>query len=154
VEAGRAWLLLPAIDETLPACQRLATEIFAEMAAKVAKLRRSNRRLDLVISPAHAQAACRTDAALSCLWQIRGHRRLRVDPEPRAAGGPEAFDLAPGRMATWLPNAPHGIENGPGLNVSLFVRFTSPRRLGLWKAPPQNLLVPFQLDQTTARRAA
>ena len=42
---------------------------------------------------------------------------------------PETHLLTPGKMITWEQNAPHRIENGPMLNVSLSVEFMTPAAL-------------------------
>jgi hypothetical protein len=49
--------------------------------------------------------------------------------DPAWDAGAEAYDLTPGKMVTWRQNAPHRIENGPMLNVSLSIEFMTPPAL-------------------------
>ena len=46
--------------------------------------------------------------------------------DPAWDAGATAFDMEPGVMVTWPQNAPHRIENGPMLNVSLSIEFMTP----------------------------
>jgi hypothetical protein len=109
----------------------------------------------VLISSANAQVFYHLDVALVSLWQIRGQKRVWVYPPEEPYVGPEAlekivlretaeqfdfnpqwdagaavYDLTPGSMVTWKQNAPHRIENGPMLNVSLSIEFmTAPALL-------------------------
>jgi hypothetical protein len=152
--AGRIWLNLRAANTYLPNYAALADEIFAEKEAQVRGLRTFKRDLGVLISSANAQVFYHLDVPLVSLWQIRGRKRVWVYPvdapyvgaedlerivlretaeqfdfDPAWDAGADVFDLTPGRMVTWRQNAPHRIENGPMLNVSLSLEFMTPAAL-------------------------
>lgn len=152
--AGRIWLNLRAVNEHLPAYATLCDDIFAEKEARVPGLRTFKRDLGVLISSADAQVFYHLDVPLVSLWQIRGVKRVWVYPlaepyvgdealerivlretaeqfafDPAWDAGAEAHELTPGRMVTWRQNAPHRIENGPMLNVSLSIEFMTPQAL-------------------------
>ncbi len=153
-EAGRIWLNLRAVNDHLPDYAALADEIFAEKEARARGLRTFKRDLGVLISSANAQVFYHLDVPLVSLWQIRGQKRVWVYPvdepyvgaedlerivlretaeqfdfNPAWDAGADVFDLTPGRMVTWRQNAPHRIENGPMLNVSLSIEFMTPAAL-------------------------
>ena len=53
----------------------------------------------------------------------------------------QVFDLTPGRMVTWAQNAPHRIENGPMLNVSLSIEFMTPPALPIGDLKPEIIAI-------------
>ncbi|WP_374654478.1 hypothetical protein [Phenylobacterium sp.] len=152
-QAGRIWLNLRATNHYLPEYAALGDEIFAD------KLAHSGRKtfkhdLGMLISSANAQVFYHLDVALVSLWQLRGQKRVWVYPvddpyvgqetlerivlretaeqftfDPTWDRGAEVYDLTPGTMVTWAQNAPHRIENGPMLNVSLSIEFMTPAAL-------------------------
>lgn len=151
---GRIWLNLRETNRWLPAYADLCDEIFAEKEAMVPGLRTLKRDLGLLISSAGAQVFYHLDVALVSLWQIRGVKRVMVYPvaapyipdevlerivlretaeqfafDPAWDAAAEVYELTPGRMVTWEQNAPHRIENGPMLNVSLSIEFMTPPAL-------------------------
>ena len=151
---GRIWLNLRETNQYLPAYQRLATEIFAEKEAMAPGLKTFKRDLGMLISSASAQVFYHLDVPLVSLWQIRGRKRVWVYPvedpyvgpealerivlkesaeqfafDPAWDAGAEVHDLTPGKMVTWIQNAPHRIENGPMLNVSLSIEFMTAEAL-------------------------
>jgi hypothetical protein len=154
-KAGRIWLNLRAVNDVLEDYAALSDEIFADKEAHVPGLRTFKRDLGVLISSANAQVFYHLDVPLVSLWQIRGHKRVWVYPPEQPYVGPEAlekivlretaeqfdfdpswdagaavYDLTPGSMVTWKQNAPHRIENGPMLNVSLSIEFmTAPALL-------------------------
>ena len=152
--AGRIWLNLRETNRYLPAYRALCEEIFAEKAAHAPGLKTFKRDLGLLISSAKAQVFYHLDVPLVSLWQIRGAKRVWLYPveepyvgdealerivlretaeqfafDPAWDRGAELHELIPGRMVTWRQNAPHRIENGPMLNVSLSVEFMTPQAL-------------------------
>lgn len=152
--AGRIWLNLRATNEHLPAYAALCDEIFADKAAHAPGIKTFKRDLGLLISSANAQVFYHLDVALVSLWQIRGMKRVWVYPvaepfvgdealekivlretaeqfafDPAWDASAEVHELTPGKMVTWRQNAPHRIENGPMLNVSLSVEFMTPQAL-------------------------
>jgi hypothetical protein len=153
-QAGRIWLNLRETNRLLPQYARLCDEIFADKAAHAPGLKTFKRDLGVLISSANAQVFYHLDVALVSLWQIRGEKRVWVYPpadpfvtdealerillretaeqfafDPAWDAGAELYELTPGRMVTWKQNAPHRIENGPMLNVSLSIEFMTPQAL-------------------------
>ena len=153
-KAGRIWLNLREANRYLPAYAALSGEIFADKAAHVAGLRTFKRDVGLLISSANAQVFYHLDVPLVSLWQLRGRKRIWIYPvadpfvgdeqleriilretaeqfayEPAWDASATVFELAPGDMVTWPQNAPHRIENGEMLNVSLSIEFMTPAAL-------------------------
>lgn len=150
-KAGRIWLNLRHTNHYLPEYAGLASEIFREKEGHVRGLRTFKHDLGMLISSADAQVFYHLDVPLVSLWQVRGQKRVWVYPvadpyvgqedlerivlretaeqfafDPAWDAGAEVYDLTPGRMVTWRQNAPHRIENGPMLNVSLSIEFMTP----------------------------
>jgi hypothetical protein len=146
-KAGRIWLNLRETNRWLPEYADLCEEIFEEKRQRTG-VKTFKRDLGLLISSADAQVFYHLDVALVSLWQIRGVKRVWVYPvaapyvpeealeaivlretaeqfafEPAWDAQAEVFELTPGKMVTWRQNAPHRIENGPMLNVSLSIEF-------------------------------
>lgn len=153
-QAGRIWLNLRATNDYLPDYAALADEIFAEKQARAPGLKTFKRDLGMLISSANAQVFYHLDVPLVSLWQLRGQKKVFVYPvadpyvgqevlerivlketaeqftfDPAWDRGAEVYDLTPGTMVTWAQNAPHRIENGPMLNVSLSIEFMTPQAL-------------------------
>lgn len=150
-KAGRIWLNLRKTNDYLPDYAELEREIFAEKEAQVPGLRTFKRDLGMLISSANAQVFYHLDVPLVSLWQLRGRKTVWVYPvadpyigepqlerivlketaeqfayDPAWDAGATAFEMEPGVMVTWPQNAPHRIENGPMLNVSLSIEFMTP----------------------------
>jgi len=144
---GRIWLNLRHTNDFLPEYAELEREIFAEAEAQTG-VRTFKRDLGILISSANAQVFYHLDTPLVALWQLRGHKTAWVYPVESPHVTPEqiervmlketpeqidfrhdmdaaaqVFELMPGKMVTWRQNAPHRIENGPMLNVSLSTEF-------------------------------
>lgn len=151
---GRIWLNLRAVNDHLPDYAALAGEVFAEKEAQVPGLRTFKRDLGVLISSPGAQVFYHLDVPLVSLWQIRGVKTVWAYPVAEPFVGAQALErivlretaeqfdfdpawdagavktqLTPGRMLTWPQNAPHRIENGPMLNVSLSMEFMTPAAL-------------------------
>ncbi|MDP2212897.1 hypothetical protein [Phenylobacterium sp.] len=153
-QSGRIWLNLREANLYLKPYADLADEVFAEKEAMAPGLRTFKRDLGVLISSANAQVFYHLDVPLVSLWQIRGTKRVWVYPpkapfvgeealekivlresaeqfafDPAWDAGAQEVELTPGRMVTWAQNAPHRIENGPMLNVSLSMEFMTPQAL-------------------------
>jgi hypothetical protein len=151
---GRIWLNLRAVNDHLPEYAALADEVFAEKEAMAPRLRTFKRDLGVLISSPNAQVFYHLDVPMVSLWQIRGVKTVWAYPVAEPFVGAEALEaivlretaeqfafdpawddggkrvqLTPGRMLTWPQNAPHRIENGPMLNVSLSMEFMTPEAL-------------------------
>jgi len=148
--AGRIWLNLRHANDYLPEYAALEETIFADK-KRATGVRTFKRDLGVLISSANAQVFYHLDVPLVSLWQIRGQKRVWVYPvadpyigdeqlerivlketaeqfayDPAWDAGAEVYDLTPGKMVTWRQNAPHRIENGAMLNVSLSIEFMTP----------------------------
>jgi len=153
-KAGRIWLNLREANRYLAPYADLAEEVFAEKERQVSGLKTFKRDVGLLISSAKAHVSYHLDVPLVSLWQVRGMKRVWVYPpaapfvgeedlekivlresaeqfpyQPDWDAGAEMVELTPGRMVTWAQNAPHRIENGPMLNVSLSMEFMTPQAL-------------------------
>ena len=154
-KAGRIWLNLRECNRYVAAYAELEREIFDDKAARSAPMRRTFKRdLGMLISSANAQVFYHLDVPLVSLWQLRGEKQVWVYPvaapfapedviegivlrqtaeqfafDPAWDAGAQQVLLTPGKMVTWAQNAPHRIENGPMLNVSLSVEFMTPAAL-------------------------
>ena len=152
VRQGRIWLNLRHANEYLDEYGELCEEVFADKEAHVTGLRTFRRDLGILISSPGAMVFYHLDVPLSSLWQIRGTKRIWFYPrrEPfvadaqiekfvtQEAEGQFAYDpswdaaarmleLNPGDMVTWTQNAPHRVENGDMVNVSLSMEFMTPQ---------------------------
>ena len=151
---GRIWLNLRAVNDHLPDYAALAGEVFAEKEAQVPGLKTLKRDLGVLISSPNAQVFYHLDVPMVSLWQIRGVKTVWAYPveepyvgaqaleaivlretaeqfafDPAWDAGAAKVQLTPGRMLTWPQNAPHRIENGPMLNVSLSMEYMTPAAL-------------------------
>jgi hypothetical protein len=153
VAEGRIWLNLRAANDHLADYAALSDEIFADK-ERHARVRTFKRDVGLLISSPNAQVFYHLDTPLVSLWQIRGAKRVWVYPpeapyvwdaqleqivlretaeqfayQPEWDAAADVVDLTPGRMVTWKQNAPHRIENGPMVNVSLSLEFMTSRAI-------------------------
>lgn len=155
VQEGRLWLNLRAAHKADPALKDRLDALFAgvEAATGVKCVRRD---LGVLISSPLAHVTYHFDMPLVMLLQIRGEKRVRLYPatepfllpeqaEALALGLSEEqtpfdpawdahariVDLKPGDLVTWPQNAPHRVENGPMLNISLSVEFLTAEAFAL-----------------------
>ena len=153
-QAGRIWLNLRHTNDYLEPYRQLGNEIMAEKSANVPGFKPFKTDLGMLISSANAQVFYHLDVPLVSLWQLRGQKRVWVYPvaepyvsdedlerivlretaeqfafDPAWDAGAAVYDLTPGKMVTWRQNAPHRIENGPMLNVSISIEFMTPPAL-------------------------
>ena len=151
VQDGRLWLNLRHANQHLTDFANLCDEISAEK-QNAFNTRVLNRDLGLLISSPNARVFYHLDVPLSSLWQVRGEKRIWVYPraEPYiqpawlercvhgTAEGQMPFNpawdhlaetraLTAGDMITWAQNAPHRVDNGPMMNVSVSMEYMTPR---------------------------
>lgn len=154
VKAGRIWLNLRAASENDAEICDLNRRIFGELKSKVRNFHPFRTDLGLLISSPNAKVFYHLDTPRVMLWHIRGEKRVWIYPRREPFVGPralenvvtrkteeeipyspefdthaEVFDLKPGDMVHWPQNAPHRIDNGDSLNVSLSIEFMSPLAL-------------------------
>jgi len=147
VKHGRIWLNLRAVNERDARYAALSDEIFGEV-EKNTGLCTLRRDVGLLISSPKVQVFYHLDVAMVMLWQLRGTKTVWLYPPEhpyiddeqlerivlKESGEQFAYDpawdeaadkvvLTPGKMVTWPQNAPHRIENGDMMNVSLSIEF-------------------------------
>lgn len=148
IERGRFWLNLRNVDTVDPRYRALLDAMFAELAERVPGFEPATCACGILISSPSAQVYYHADLPGQHLWQIVGHKRVHVYPAsapflrtehledialfedefeipyaPWYDGHAKVFDLSPGQMLSWPPNAPHRVENLDCLNVSMTVSF-------------------------------
>lgn len=154
VRDGRLWLNLRGASEHDQEMAVIRDAIFAETRANVPGFHPFRADAGLLISSPNARVFYHLDIPRVMLFHLRGHKRFYV--YPREAGyiqpsdlenvarglteeeisyvagldaGAQVLDLEPGDMVHWPQNAPHRIDNGDDLNVSLSVEFMTPLAL-------------------------
>jgi len=150
VREGRVWLNLRHANTHLTEFTDLCAEI-ADEKERAFKTRILNRDLGLLISSPNARVFYHLDVPFSSLWQVRGQKQIwfyprtepYVDPawlercvhataEGQMPFKPEWDDVAqtkvltPGDMVTWAQNAPHRVDNGAMMNVSVSMEYMTP----------------------------
>lgn len=144
ITSGRLWINLRRVHEVSPAHARLLDAMFEELAELVPGFHPYKLNLGILISSPGAQVYYHADVPGQSLWHLRGKKRVFVYPN-RAPFLPEeqiekvvlslteaeidyepwfdeyatVFDLEPGQMLNWPLNAPHRVENGDTINVSV-----------------------------------
>lgn len=149
IEEGRLWINLLHVNEIDRRHQELLDQIYTEIHGQVASHPKTYRRISgILISSPRAQVYYHFDTTGQNLWQISGSKRVYVYPatppfiteellerctlyhdetsipyQPWYDEFASVFDLRPGQMLHWQLNAPHRIENGDALSVSLTTEF-------------------------------
>ena len=151
VQEGRLWLNLRHANTHLTEFADLCDEI-ADEKERALRTRILNRDLGLLISSPGARVFYHLDVPYSSLWQVRGRKQIwfyprtepYVDPawlercvlgaaegqmpfRPEWDNGAQTRILLPGDMVTWPQNAPHRVDNGPMMNVSVSMEFLTPQ---------------------------
>ena len=148
VHEGRLWLNMRNANDYLPDYGALTDALFAEVNARTPGLKTLKHDTSILISSPNAKVYYHFDIPYVMLWQIRGEKTAWIypkgapymsDEEMEAVALQEteeeisydpAFDeaafkaeLKPGLMANWPQMAPHRIDNGNCVNVSLSCEF-------------------------------
>ncbi|MDB2439253.1 hypothetical protein N9W89_11100 [Hellea sp.] len=153
VQTGKIWLNLRAVNREVPEYKALADTIFEDLrtASGVSTLKED---MGVLISSPNIHVHYHLDIPLVCLVQLRGEKEIIVYP----AGDPyvssdeisdlvlnlkdeqmhydAAFDsaatvveMSPGVAVTWPQTAPHRVQNGNSMNVSLSCEFMTPEAI-------------------------
>ncbi len=153
VKQGRIWLNLRAVNAHDPSYAALCDEVFQDVEQSTGA-RTLRRDVGLLISSPKVQVFYHLDVPLVMLWQLRGTKTVWLYPpaapyvddtqlerivlketaeqfayDPAWDAGADKVVLEPGAMVTWPQNAPHRIENGDMMNVSLSIEFMTPAAL-------------------------
>jgi hypothetical protein len=149
IERGRLWLNLLRVHTIDRRYAKVLEQIYEEIHAQVPTYPRTFKHIaGLLISSPRAQVYYHFDSQLNNLWQIAGSKRVYVYPatppfvtnemvetvtllhnetaityQPWFDDYATVFDLQPGQMLQWALNAPHRIENGDELSISLTTEF-------------------------------
>lgn len=151
VKDGRVWLNLRASDQKDEEVGELSRSILKEMRAALRGFSPIKPDLGLIISSPRARVFYHLDVARVMLFHVRGHKRIYIYPRedhfvkpadleavvshkteeeipysPKLDEGAAVLDLKPGEMVSWPQNAPHRVENGNDLNVSLSFEYMTP----------------------------
>lgn len=147
VQNGRIWLNLRATNDLVADYSGVANSIFDSLQARIGH-RAIKRDMSVLISSPGIHVHYHLDIPLVALLQVRGKKTLHVYPatdpfapterlEAIALGeGDEtlvfqdtfeasatAYELSPGMGLSWPQNAPHRVQNGDMMNVSLSCEF-------------------------------
>ena len=147
VRKGRIWLNLRAVNELVPEYAPFADEIFGSLQDKIGQ-KVFKRDMGVLISSPNVNVHYHLDIPMVTLFQVRGEKTVWLYPatdhfapdqrveaialrereeglEYRSEFDDEAvrIDLKPGSAITWPQTAPHRIQNGDMLNVSLSCEF-------------------------------
>lgn len=151
VKDGRIWLNLRAADRRDPELAGMNRRVFSELKSMIPGFRPFNTDLGLLISSPRARVFYHLDVPRVMLLHVRGHKSVWLYPReepfldahglesvvsekteeeipyaPEFDAGGQCFNMAPGDMVHWPQNAPHRIDNGDDLNVSLSIEFMTP----------------------------
>ena len=147
VKKGRIWLNLRATNELVSYYADTAQNIFDSLQSRIGQ-RIIKRDMSVLISSPGIHVHYHLDIPLVALLQVRGTKTLYLYPETErfapterleaiALGeGDESlyfendfehhgqpFELKPGQGISWPQNAPHRVQNGDMMNVSLSCEF-------------------------------
>lgn len=148
VERGMLWVNLRKVNDVDEAYNELCDEMFGEIDARTPGLKTLKRDVGVLISSPNARVFYHLDIPLVTLWQIKGEKKVyiyptgapyareeqiesvvlgeteeEIDYDPAFDADAKIVDLKPGMMTSWPQNAPHRIDNGNFVNVSLSCEF-------------------------------
>ena len=148
VKRGMLWINLRKANDHCPVYKALCDEMFGEIDARTPGVKTLKRDVGVLISSPKARVFYHLDIPLVTLWQIKGEKTAYVYPtgapyasdqqiegivleeteeeidyDPAFDADAEVFTLTPGKMVSWPQTAPHRIDNGDCVNVSLSCEF-------------------------------
>ena len=154
VEKGRLWVQLLQLNKVHAEFEDLEKRIIREMKQRIPGYFPTKCKFSLLISSPGINVSYHADIPRNALWHLRGEKRVYIYPATekflpdeelediclgvrqesipyKHSFDDDAFvaDLKPGQVATWPVNAPHRIENGDTLNVSMVMEYFEPHAL-------------------------
>ena len=148
VKRGMLWINLRRANDHCDVYEAICEEMFGELDARTPGLKTFKRDVGVLISSPNARVFYHLDIPLVTLWQIKGEKTMYVYPtgapfardeqvegvvlgeteeeidyDPAFDADAEIYTLTPGKMASWPQTAPHRIDNGDCVNVSLSCEF-------------------------------
>ncbi len=143
VKQGRIWLNLRAVNTHLAEYEKIKSELFSQLDQAV-NTSTFKQDVGVLISSPNIHVHYHLDIPLVCLVQIRGEKTVSLYPakppfataeqiesvvlkeqeeemdfEHRFDEDVTRIELKPGDAISWPQNAPHRVQNGDMLNVSL-----------------------------------
>ncbi len=143
VKRGQIWLNLRAVNNHLEEFEAIKQQLFSQLddAASISSMKQD---VGVLISSPNIHVHYHLDIPFVCLVQVRGEKTVSLYPaEPPFATASQieavvlkeqeeemsfqhsfdehvtALEMKPGMAVTWPQNAPHRVQNGDMLNVSL-----------------------------------
>lgn len=154
INRGRLWLNARAVNHHLNEYDVLCSEMFGELDGLVPGLKTVKRDCGFLISSPNARVFYHLDVPCVTLWQLRGTKTMHVYPtgapyardeqieaivlreseeeidyDPGFEAARQTYVLTPGKVASWPQTAPHRIDNGDCVNVSLSCEFQTMQSL-------------------------
>ena len=151
IQNSKIWINLRNVPLVNPAYEALMNSILAELQEHLPDLHAYNPKMGILVSSPHSRTLYHCDLPGQSLWQIRGVKKLYLYPaappfmtqehiERVALTGVEVnmpyqpwyddyaqvYDLEPGAMMHWPLNAPHRVDNGDCLNISMTLEWFTP----------------------------
>lgn len=149
IKVGRVWVKLMRIDLNDPRCKSLIESLYQQIQQACPNLNLAWVRPMILISSPKALVYYHADPQPTMLWQVSGSKRVWIYPDmsekfidqtlmeeifsgvvdeeapydPEFDKSAKVFDLEPGQLLLWPPNAPHRVTNHDSVNVSLSVAF-------------------------------
>lgn len=148
VTEGRLWLNMRNANDYLPDYAALNKQMFDELEARMPRFKALKQDTSILISSPNAKVYYHFDVPLVMLWQIRGEKTAWIYPtgapytadeeveavvlketeeeisyDPAFDADAVKIEMKPGMMANWPQMAPHRIDNGNCVNVSLSCEF-------------------------------
>lgn len=153
VATGRLWLNVLHVNRAHTEFADVQNGLFSGLTELRPDLITESLHSTLLVSSPGALVYYHADAGPSALWHVRGNKRIWIYPAQQdyfvdrpiledifASVREEnlpyrrefddaaiSFDLHPGQVLAWPQNAPHRVENGDTVNVSLTTEFDTDR---------------------------
>lgn len=141
------WLNLRGIHQIDPRFGRIFDAFLKELGNDVPGLAPYGEKMGVLISGPGTKVDYHADLPGQSLWQIRGEKTVYLYPnaqpyiserqlediaydgvekiphDPAFESGATVLPLKPGEMLHWPLNAPHRVENGPMMNISVTTEY-------------------------------
>jgi hypothetical protein len=150
IRENQLWLNLRSIDKADARFGQLFASFLKELGQDVPGLEPYAGKMGVLISGPNTKVDYHADLPGQSLWQIRGKKTVYVYPpttpyisaeqlqditydgvekipfDPGFDKGAAILPLEAGEMLHWQLNAPHRVENGPMMNVSVTTEYLTP----------------------------
>jgi len=155
IKRGQFWISPRHVMTANPVYAALFRRLMAEY-TKATGLTIASADGALILSSPNMGVFYHVDLAETMLWHIRGHKTIHLYPaqapyvseaslesillkenltdlpySPEFEPGADRVDLGAGDAVSWPVHSPHRVLNGPDLNVSISIEYTTPRTVML-----------------------